>query len=135
MTNLTWTMRDGNQWRAIALRGEQEAIELYIVSAGDRPVETLRAHAEFLLRNLETVEQRIESFIHGATIPMTNGVNDFSILHDKRCPPIILSITIDDPSQPTHAYVEFITHYPDVYCLYTAELNLLSPIGIRGEMW
>jgi hypothetical protein len=128
-------MIDDDRWYAIALRGEKEAVELYIASDGDRPVEALRAHAEFLLRNLETVEQRIESFIHGATISMTNGVYDFSILHDERWPPIILSITIDDPSQPTHAYVKFITHYPDVYCLYTAELNLLSPIGIRGEMW
>jgi hypothetical protein len=66
---------------------------------------------------------------------MTNGVNNFSILHDERRSPIIFSITIADPSQPTHAYVEFITHYPDVYCLYTAELILLNAIAISGKMW
>lgn len=126
---------DDGRWSAIALRGEKDTVYFYVSSDGNRPVEVLVAHAEFLLRNLETVEQTIESFIHGASIPMTNGVNDFSILHDERRLPIIFSITIADPSQPTHAYVEFITHYPDVYCLYTAELNQLNVIAIYGKIW
>ncbi|HEY9824848.1 MAG TPA: hypothetical protein V6D19_05330 [Stenomitos sp.] len=135
MTHFDWTLLDDGRWSARALRGEEYAVELYLASDGDRPVEALRKHIEFLTRNLNTVEQRIENFIYGARIPMKTATADFSVLHDERRLPIIHSITVEDPSQPTYAYVEFSTLYPDVYCLYTAELDLLEPIRVRGEMW
>lgn len=135
MIYLNWKMIADGRWSAIASREDKHPIELYLASDGDRPVEALRAHIEFLVRNLETVEQRIESFIHGASIPMKTPTADFTVLHDEQQPPIILSITVDDPSQPTHADVQFCTGYPDVYCLYIVELDLLNPIGVRGEMW
>lgn len=135
MTHLDWKMITDGRWFAMALRGEKDAVELYLASDGDRPVEALRAHIEFLVRSLETVEQRIENFIYGASIPMKTKTADFIILHDERRTPVILSITVDDPAQPTRADITFITHYPDGYCLYTVELNLLNPIRVRGEMW